>query len=83
LSATAQGKQGRKIFDGGPVGIFKRKSELDGLTAEFEGLRHRRSQLTAMLTAAEQRLSEAVQDRQTKLLESDLATGGVGSANGS
>jgi hypothetical protein len=44
-------------------------------TSEIESLGHRKAQLTAMLAAAEERLTEATQDRQAKLLESDLANG--------
>jgi hypothetical protein len=55
--------------------LSRRKNVLDGLTAELESLQHRKSQLTALLSAAEQRLAEATQDRQAKLLESELANG--------
>jgi hypothetical protein len=57
------------------MGLLRRKSA-DGLTADLENLRHRRSQLDALLVAAEQRLDEATRDRQAKLLESDLANDG-------
>jgi hypothetical protein len=49
---------------------------MDGLTAELENLRHRKSQLDALLVAAEQRLDEATRDRQAKLLEYDPANDG-------
>jgi hypothetical protein len=55
--------------------LSRRKNLLDEPTSELENLRHRKSQLTALLSAAEQRLAEATQDRQAKLLESDLANG--------
>jgi hypothetical protein len=57
------------------MGLLRRRNALQESTAELEGLRHRRSQITAMLTAAETRLAEAIRDRQTKLLESDLTNG--------
>jgi hypothetical protein len=57
------------------MGLLRRKSAMDGLTADLENLRHRKSQLTALLTEAERRLAEAVEDRRSKLLESDLADG--------
>jgi hypothetical protein len=56
------------------MGLLRRKS--DGLTAELENLRHRKSQLDALLVAAEQRLDEATRDRQAKLLEYDPANDG-------
>jgi hypothetical protein len=55
------------------MGLLSRRK--NGLTAELESLQHRKAQLTAMLTAAEQRLDEATRDRQTRLLESDLTNG--------
>jgi hypothetical protein len=55
------------------LGLLSRRK--NGLTAELESLQHRKSQLTALLSAAEQRLAEHIQDRQRRLLESDLADG--------
>jgi hypothetical protein len=55
--------------------LSRRKNALDELTSELESLQHRKSQLAALLSAAEQRLDEATRDRQTRLLESDLTNG--------
>jgi hypothetical protein len=55
--------------------LFRKSDSIGATERELEGLQHRKSQLTVLLSAAEQRLTEATQDRQAKLLESDLANG--------
>jgi hypothetical protein len=57
------------------MGLLSRKPALSEIECQRENLLHRKAALEAQRVAAERRLDEAVANRRTQLLESDLDNG--------